>query len=66
MLIPTHGQKILTSVDGSRREGLPHDGFADVSGDEEGDTRAETISCKINCDLLIIFGEIKCCALKPL
>jgi len=31
-------------VDGSRREGFPDDGFADVCGDKEGDTGAETIA----------------------
>ena len=33
-----------TSVDGGRGEGLPDDRLANVSGNEEGDTRAETIS----------------------
>ena len=30
----------FASVEGSRRESLPHDGFTDVGGDEEGDARA--------------------------
>ena len=33
-----------TSVDGGRTEGLPDDGFADVGGDEDGDTRSKTVS----------------------
>ena len=31
-------------VHGSKREGLPDDGFADVGSDEEGDTKVETIT----------------------
>lgn len=33
-----------TSVNGGGGEGLPHDGLADVGGNEEGDTAAETIA----------------------
>eukprot|EP00962_Isochrysis_galbana_P018404 scaffold5311_cov120-Isochrysis_galbana.AAC.13 len=32
------------SVDGRRREGLPHDGLADVGRDEERDARAQPVS----------------------
>lgn len=32
------------SVDGGRREGLPDDALADVGGNEERDTRAETVA----------------------
>jgi len=34
----------LVGPDGNRGEGLPEDLLADVGGDEEGDTRAETVS----------------------
>jgi len=33
-----------TGVDGSGTEGLPNDGFANVGGDENGNTRSKTIS----------------------
>jgi hypothetical protein len=33
------------SLDGSGRERLPDNGFANVGGNEKGDTRSETISC---------------------
>lgn len=33
-----------TSVDGGRTEGLPDDGFTNVGGDEDGDTRSKTVS----------------------
>ena len=33
-----------TSVNGGGREGLPHDGLADVGGNEERDTAAETVA----------------------
>ena len=33
-----------SGVDGRRGEGLPDDGFADVGGDEEGDSGSETVS----------------------
>jgi hypothetical protein len=33
-----------TSVDGGGGEGLPHDGLADVGGDEQRDTAAETVA----------------------
>ena len=31
-------------VDGCGGEGLPHDGLADVGGDEQGDARAQSVS----------------------
>ena len=33
-----------SSVHCGRREGLPNNGFADVGGDEEGNTRSKTVS----------------------
>lgn len=35
---------MLTSVDGGGAERLPHDRFADVGGDEEGDARSESVA----------------------
>ena len=42
---PVHGRWGLTSasVDGGGAERLPHDGLADVCGDEQGDPRAQAI-----------------------
>ena len=36
--------RATTSVDGGGAERLPHDGLADVGGDEEGDTGSKTVS----------------------
>jgi len=36
--------RTATSVDGGGRESLPHDGLADVGGNEERDTAAETVA----------------------
>ncbi len=38
----------LVGVDG---EGLPHDDFADVGGDEEGEAAAETVALGVTCDV---------------
>jgi hypothetical protein len=36
--------RTTTSVDGGRREGLPHDLLAYVGGDKQGDTRTQAIA----------------------
>ena len=46
MPYPISRQPVQTSasVDSSGTEGLPDNGLTDVGGDEQGDTRAQTIS----------------------